>query len=40
MHQIKGYYISTGYMGYLDGKYRLFATEAEYLEIVREEKED
>ena len=33
---IKGYYISTGYMGFIDGKYKLFATEGEYLEIVRE----
>ena len=33
---IKGYYISTGYMGFIDGEYKLFATESEYLEIVRE----
>lgn len=33
---IKGYYISSGYMGYLDGEYHLFATESEYLEIARE----
>ncbi len=36
----KGYYISTGYMGLIDGSYRLFATETEYLEIAREEKKD
>lgn len=33
---IKGYLVPYGYMGFIDGKYKLFATEDEYLEIVRE----
>lgn len=33
---IKGYPVPFGYMGFIDGTYKLFATEAEYLEIVRE----
>lgn len=37
---IKGYDTQAGYMGLIDGKYRLFATESEYLEIVREENEE
>lgn len=36
---IKGYPVSFGYMGFIDGCYRLFATEDEYLEIVREKGE-
>lgn len=34
----KGFVTPYGYMGYLDGRYRLFATEDEYLEIVRERR--
>lgn len=39
---MKGYVVSTGYMGYLpiSGKYLLFATEAEYAETYREEEEN
>lgn len=37
---MKGYYISYGYMGFINGKYRLFATEEEYIEIFREENEN
>lgn len=33
---IKGWVCPFGYMGYLDGRYQLFATENEYIEIVRE----
>ena len=33
---IKGYYVSCGYMGWIDGKYRLFSTEKEYEEIYKE----
>lgn len=33
---IKGYLIPFGYMGFIDGEYLLFATEEEYLEIVRD----
>lgn len=33
---MKGYYISTGYMGYVGGEYMLFATEEEYKEYMEE----
>ncbi len=32
---MKGYYTSYGYMGYVDGKYRLFATESDYIELFK-----
>ena len=32
----KGYTVPDGYMGLLKGKYILFATYGEYLEILRE----
>ena len=28
--KMKGYYTDNGYMGYVDGKYMLFADEADY----------
>lgn len=31
---MKGYFISDGYMGYVDGDYMLFASEAEYREYM------
>ena len=31
---MKGYIVSYGYMGYVNGKYRLFATESEYYEYM------
>lgn len=31
---MKGYSVESGYMGYVDGKYMLFASEADYLEYV------
>jgi len=31
---MKGYYTSFGYMGYVDGEYKLFSTEAEYIEHI------
>lgn len=31
---MKGYYTAYGYMGYVDDKYILFATEADYIEYV------
>lgn len=34
---MKGYYVSEGYMGYVDGSYRLFADESDYLELMRGE---
>lgn len=34
---MKGYYVNEGYMGFVDGSYRLFADERDYLELMREE---
>lgn len=34
---MKGYYVSDGYMGYVNGVYRLFSDEGDYLELMREE---
>lgn len=31
---MKGYYTACGYMGYVDGEYILFATEAEYIDYI------
>lgn len=31
---MKGYTTDIGYMGYVDGKYILFASEADYLEYM------
>ncbi len=31
---MKGYYIASGYMGYIDGDYMLFASEEDYLEYM------
>ena len=31
---MKGYYIAYGYMGYVSGKYQLFATETEYIDYI------
>ncbi len=31
---MKGYYTAYGYMGYVNGKYILFATESDYIEYV------
>lgn len=31
---MKGYTTDSGYMGYVDGKYILFASEADYLEYM------
>ena len=33
---MKGYYVSIGYMGLVDGKYMLFSSESEYYEYVLE----
>ena len=33
---IKGYFVSEGYMGYVDGVYMLFADEEDYQEYFRE----
>ena len=31
---LKGYYTNSGYMGFVDGKYLLFASEQDYEEFV------
>lgn len=30
----KGYLVSTGYMGLVNGKYMLFATESDYIDYI------
>lgn len=30
---MKGYIVESGYMGYLDGEYQLFADESDYREV-------
>ncbi len=32
---MKGYYMDNGYMGYVDGRYVLFASESDYMEFAR-----
>lgn len=32
---IKGYPVSSGYMGWIGDRYMLFATESDYLEFMR-----
>ena len=34
---IKGYTVPNGYMGYVEGKYILFASESEYYEYMKGE---
>ncbi len=34
---MKGYSIADGYMGYVDGRYMLFASEAEYQDYMAED---
>ena len=36
IYPIKGYTTSSGYMGYVAGKYILFPTEDEYINYMRE----
>lgn len=31
---IKGYFVPAGYMGYVNGQYRLFASESDYLDFL------
>lgn len=33
---MKGYVVDSGYMGYVDGEYMLFADEADYFEYMNE----
>lgn len=37
---MKGYSISDGFMGYVDGGYMLFACESEYIDYIEEENEE
>jgi len=32
--EVKGYNTAYGYMGYVDGEYKLFACEADYLDYI------
>ena len=34
---MKGYFVNDGFMGYINGSYRLFSDESEYYEILEEE---
>lgn len=36
VRKVKGYFVSEGYMGYVDGEYRLFADESDYKEYVED----
>ena len=31
---MKGYHTESGYMGYVDGRYVLFASESDYIEYI------
>lgn len=33
---MKGYYVTYGYMGFVNGQYRLFASEEDYYEYMTE----
>ena len=33
---MKGYEVGSGFMGYVDGEYMLFATESDYDEVMEE----
>lgn len=33
---MKGYSVESGYMGYVDGEYKLFASEADYREWMED----
>ena len=34
---MRGYYVSSGYYGLVDGRYLLFASESDYFEAMEEE---
>ena len=36
---MKGYAVSNGYMGYVNGSYRLFASEDDYYEFMEEDED-
>lgn len=33
---MKGYIVNNGYMGYIDGRYQLFASEGDYREYMED----
>lgn len=33
---VKGYFVSNGYMGYVDGEYLLFADESDYMDYIED----
>ena len=35
-HGMKGYYITEGYMGYVNGRYMLFANESDYRDYLED----
>ena len=35
---MKGYYVESGYMGYVDGRYILFADETDYMDYMEGQK--
>ncbi len=37
---MKGYNVANGYMGYINGHYRLFSTESEYEEFFLDSEAD
>ena len=34
--KVKGYFVTEGYMGFVDGEYRLFADESDYREYLED----
>lgn len=38
--EIKGYNVAIGYMGYVDGEYKLFASEQDYLDYIADTREN
>ena len=38
VHDMKGYYVSYGYMGFIGGEYKLFATETDYIEAYKDKE--
>lgn len=37
---MKGYFTNTGYMGFVDGRYMLFASESDYRDYIRAQGEE
>lgn len=37
---IKGYYVADGYMGLVDGRYMLFASESDYIDYIKSRNEN